>query len=63
MEDKQRKINLFAEILFKLKLISAQVDVIEVSDVTDYSIAELKEITQKLIATSDIILEKFYQEQ
>lgn len=63
MEDKQRKINLFAEILFKLKLISAQVDVIEVSDVTDYSIAELKEITQKLIATSDIILEKLYQEQ
>ena len=63
MEDKQRKINLFAEILFKLKLISAQVDVIEVSDVTDYSIAELKEITQKLIETSDIILEKLYQEQ
>ena len=63
MEDKQRKINLFTEILFKLKLISAQVDVIEVSDVTDYSIAELKEITQKLIETSDIILEKLYQEQ
>lgn len=63
MEEKQRKIRLFAEILFKLKLISAQVNAIEVSDITDYSITELKDMTQKLITTSDAILDKLYQEQ
>ena len=63
MEEKQRKIRLLAEILFKLKLISAQVNAIEVSDITDYSITELKDMTQKLITTSDAILDKLYQEQ
>lgn len=63
MEEKQRKIRLFAEILFKLKLMSAQVNAIEVSDITDYSITELKDITQKFITTSDVILDKLYQKQ
>ena len=55
MEDKQQILRWFAEILFKLKLVEAQVNVMEVSDLTDYGIAELKNIANNFIVSGQNI--------
>ncbi|GEM_PF-3014870 len=55
MEDKQQIISWFAELLFKLKLMEAQVSVMEVMDMTDFGIAELKSIANNFIITGQSI--------
>ena len=58
MEDKQEIIRWFGEILFKLKLIEAQVNVMEDLDMTSYGIAELKNIANNFITTGKNIKEE-----
>jgi len=55
MEDQQQILRWFAEILFRLKLMEAQVNVMEVSDMTDFGISELKAIANNLIITGQNI--------
>ena len=55
MEDKQQMISWFGELLFKLKLMEAQVSVMEVMDMTDFGIAELKSIANNFIITGQSI--------
>lgn len=58
MEDKQEIARWFCEILFKIKLIEAQVNVMEDLDMTSYGIAELKNIANNFIATGKNIKEE-----
>ena len=61
MEGMQETLRWFAELLFRLKLMEAQVNVMDISDMTDYGIAELKAMANNFIVTGDNIQEEIRQ--
>lgn len=61
MKKEQEIAQWFNDILFKLKLIEAQLNVIEPSDITEYAIAELKEMNTFFIEIGNSV-QKFKQE-
>ena len=61
MKKEQEIAQWFNDILFKLKLIEAQLNVIEPSDITEYAITELKEMNTFFVEICDIV-QNFKQE-
>lgn len=63
MEDKQNILRWFSELLFKIKLIEAEVNVMEVSDISPYMITELKNIANNFITTGKNLKEEIEQKK
>ncbi len=61
MEDKQKVLRWFAEILFKIKLIEAEVNVMEIHDMDEWGITELKNIANNFIITGTKLQEEINQ--
>lgn len=61
MEDKQQILRWFAEILFKIKLIEAEVNVMEISDMDEWGITELRNIANNFISTGQNLQEEIQQ--
>lgn len=62
MEDKQQILRWFAEILFKIKLIEAEVNVMEISDMDEWGITELRNIANNFISTGQNLQEEIQQQ-
>ncbi|MBR6751670.1 MAG: hypothetical protein IKL95_00135 [Alphaproteobacteria bacterium] len=61
MEDKQKILILFSELLFKIKLIEAEVNVMEISDMDEWGINELENIANNFITTGKNLQEEIEQ--
>lgn len=61
MEDKQKILRWFSELLFKIKLIEAEVNVMEISDMDELGINELKNIANNFITTGKNLQEEIEQ--
>lgn len=61
MEDKQKIHRWFSELLFKIKLIEAEVNVMEFSDMDEWGITELKNIANNFITTGKNLQEEITQ--
>ena len=61
MEDKQKILRWFSELLFKIKLIEAEVNVMEISDMDEWGINELKNIANNFITTCKNLQEEIEQ--
>ncbi len=61
MEDKQKILRWFSELLFKIKLIEAEVNVMEISDMDEWGINELKNIANNFITTGKNLQEEIEQ--
>lgn len=61
MEDKQKILRWFSELLFKIKLIEAEVNVMEFSDMDEWGITELKNIANNFITTGKTLQEEITQ--
>lgn len=61
MEDKQKILRWFSELLFKIKLIEAEVNVMEISDMDEWGINELENIANNFITTGKNLQEEIEQ--